>query len=106
MLDYPEDVLEELNDPRFATRMHYSRSTYAMGCHGPLCRRAERDRERKRTEARALAAGREYIPNMTAREVERDALLNRIIGVHLMQHEEKRLRRRDAAREARFAAAS
>lgn len=59
----PDDVREELEDEEYATRKHYSRATYALGCHGPLCRKAERDRGRGRNERRAKDSGREYKPN-------------------------------------------
>lgn len=59
----PADVRAELEDAEYATRKHHSRATYALGCHGPLCRKAERDRGRGRTERRAKDSGREYIPN-------------------------------------------
>lgn len=59
----PSDVLDELEDEEYVTRKHYSRATYALGCHGPLCRKAERDRGRGRTERKAQDAGREYKPN-------------------------------------------
>lgn len=59
----PKEVRDELEDERFTTRSHYSRATYALGCHGPLCRKAERDRGRKRNERRAEDDGREYAPN-------------------------------------------
>lgn len=45
----PDDVLTELKDPRFASRTHGTRGTYARatdggkGCRGPLCKKAERD---------------------------------------------------------------
>lgn len=83
MIEIPEDVLEELKDERFSTRRHYSRATYAKGCHGPLCRLAETHRGRERNEERATAAGREYRPNLDARTTEREALLAPIITWHL-----------------------
>lgn len=42
----PEDVAEELSDPRFMYRKHHCRSTYALGCHGPLCQMKERHKRR------------------------------------------------------------
>lgn len=83
ILEMPDDVKEELDDPRFAKRSHYSRATYAKGCHGPLCRLAETHRGRERNAERARQAGREYKPNLTARETEREAELAPIITWHL-----------------------
>lgn len=42
------EVLFELTDERYATRTHGSRKTYDDECRGPLCRKSERDRSRKR----------------------------------------------------------
>ena len=65
--ELPDDVREEITNERYKNRKHYSRSTYAEGCHGPLCRKAERDRGRKRNAKRANEAGRIYTPNHEAR---------------------------------------
>lgn len=91
--ELPEDVLFELSDPAFLTRQHYSRATYAKGCHGPLCKRRERERARKRTETRAKRKGREYIPNEDIRLQEDEALMERIIVWHLAEVASKRLER-------------
>jgi len=74
----PADVRKELSDPEFGTRKHHSRATYALGCHGPLCRKAERDRGRSRNEQRALNNGRAYVPNNDIR-LEENQLLEEII---------------------------
>lgn len=79
--DLPEDIRAELEDEDYASRSHYSRSTYALGCHGPLCRKAERDRGRGRNERRAEDAGRDYRPNHEQR-LEDDALLDQVIEWH------------------------
>lgn len=79
--DLPKDVRDELEDERFGTRSHYSRATYALGCHGPLCRARERDRGRGRNELRAKSKGREYRPNEDTR-IEDDELLEKIIRWH------------------------
>lgn len=42
------EILFELTDERFAGRTHMSRKTYDDDCRGPLCRKMERDRSRKR----------------------------------------------------------
>ena len=78
----PPDVREELEDERYSGRSHYSRATYALGCHGPLCTKAERDRGRKRNESRARAKGREYTPFLAIRVDDRDELLEKIIRWH------------------------
>jgi len=82
-LNIPADVWFELNDPTYINLQHYSRATYARGCHGPLCRLRETHRGRERNEARAKAKGSEYKPNLDARETEREAELAPIITWHL-----------------------
>lgn len=79
----PDDVREELEDPKYITRKHYSRSTYAQGCHGPLCRKAEKDRGRGRNAVKAKAKGKVYVPNHKIRDDERDAQLQEIIDYYL-----------------------
>lgn len=82
ILTLPEmaDVRAEIEDPRFATRRHGSRATSALGCSGPLCKKAERDRMRKRNEEKAKAAGREFRPR--SRKYDRDALLEAVFEWH------------------------
>lgn len=41
-------ILFELTDERFKARTHHRRKLYDEGCKGPLCRKAERDRSRRR----------------------------------------------------------
>jgi hypothetical protein len=83
----PADVRAELEDEEYATRKHYSRATYALGCHGPLCRKKERDRGRDRNEVRAKNAGREYRPNQ---EVRLDnPTLDEIVDWYIEWYEEK-----------------
>lgn len=84
--ELPDDVKAELQDPKFLTRKHYSRATYALGCHGPLCGAKERDRGRIRNEERAKSQGREYRPVIKARDLERDALMNKIVDWYLAEH--------------------
>lgn len=83
LLTWPEleDVRNELNDPKYATRRHGSRATAALGCNGPLCKRAERIRSRRRNELRAKKAGRSYNPSRE-RLYDRDDLLEAIGGWH------------------------
>lgn len=99
-LDRPEnaDIYKELTDEKFLSRQHYSRATYALGCHGPLCRKKERDRGRERTEAKAAAKGREYEPKPDIRKEDRDGLLHLIINWHLTHPAE--VQRRTEARTA------
>jgi hypothetical protein len=83
----PADVRAELEDEEYATRKHYSRATYALGCHGPLCRKKERDRGRDRNEVRAKNAGRKYRPNQ---EVRLDnPTLDEIVDWYIEWYEEK-----------------
>jgi hypothetical protein len=82
------DIVTELQDPKFATRTHYSRATYADGCRGPLCRKSEKDRGRKRNEAKAAAAGRPYNPSVDEEANARDALLDMVIHWHLTHPDE------------------
>ena len=82
--DLPDDIREELLDPEFTSRSHYSRSTYALGCHGPLCRKAERDRGRHRNAFKAEVDGRKYRPNYDVR-IEDDELLEKVIAWHKKQ---------------------
>lgn len=78
----PKDVRDELRDPRYFHRRHYSTATYAQGCRGPLCRLAETHKARRRTESRAAAEGREYVPRPGGR-TDREAELAPIIAWHL-----------------------
>jgi hypothetical protein len=92
--ELPEDILAELKDERFKGRVHYSRATYAEGCHGPLCRKAETDRSRKRNQRRAEEEGREYVPNLSVRDREREDFLNKVIAWHRWEHEGQKLTER------------
>lgn len=92
----PDDVRTELSNEKYINRMHYSRATYAKGCHGPLCRLAERDRGRDRSVILAERAGREYEPNHEERArrangVDRDRELYSIVHRHRNEVEIKRL---------------
>lgn len=81
--ELPDDVRAELLDPEFEGRQHYSRATYALGCHGPLCRLREKHRGRLRNQVRAEAAGREYVPSHALRDTARDAELVKIATWHI-----------------------
>ena len=96
-LNKPEnlDIIQEINDPKYKSRQHYSRATYAEGCHGPLCRKAERDRGRERNEKRAQAKGKVYKPNENTRDEARDGLLLLVIDWHI-NHPDQIARRAEA----------
>lgn len=91
------DIVEELRDPKFISRQHYSRATYAEGCRGPLCRKSEKDRGRKRNRIAAMRAGREYTPAVNEEANARDALLDFVIHWHLTHPDE--VERRVSARD-------
>lgn len=95
LLDLPElaDVFLELHDSRYVTRLHGSRSTYAIGCHGPLCKKAERDRGRRRNEHTANGKGRTYQPGLDWRLFDRDELLEAIYLWHRAKREEQKISR-------------
>lgn len=78
-IEIPDDVWEEIHDEKYGKRRHYSRATYALGCHGPLCQLAEKHRGRRRNEERAQAKGKEYKPNEDARKTDRDEELMPIV---------------------------
>ena len=91
-LEKPEnaDIKEELLNPKFASREHYSRATYAAGCRGPLCRKSEKDRGRKRNAKKAARAGREY-KSLVNEDLElnvRDYILDIVIYWHLTHPDE------------------
>lgn len=90
-----EDICEELDNPNYLTRKHGSRATAALGCNGPLCRKAERDRQRERNERRAELAGREYNPR--DRLWDRDELLEAVIDWHVQRLQEGRDKERESA---------
>jgi len=76
------DILDELKDPEFATRTHGKRSTHSAGCHGPLCRKAERDASHQRYRRRRQAEGA-VVTSFPPSEVRaRDAFLGRVIEWH------------------------
>lgn len=79
--ELPKDVLAELLDPDYTGRSHHKKATYAKGCRGPLCRKAERDEAREDTRLAALAAGREYVQRPTAAQ-DRDLELQAIAEWH------------------------
>lgn len=85
-----DDWIEELKaevraelEGEFAHRLHYSKGTYADGCRGPLCRKAERDATKDRQEARERVTGLPYRPLVdTPQNCLRDDFLNNIIWQH------------------------
>lgn len=86
--DLPEDIFAELTDSDYSHRQHYSRATYALGCHGPLCRKKERDRARTRNrydDGKLLDITRQ--PNRMLIE---DDAMEAIIEWHLRELAERR----------------
>lgn len=47
--DLWEDVLAEVCDEEYLTRLHHNVGTYDKGCRGPLCRKALREHPKRRT---------------------------------------------------------
>ena len=94
--EMPEDVRAELSDPRFISRKHYARATYALGCRGPLCQKAERDRGRVRNEERSVAKGNEYVPAMEFR-VEDPPRIDEFIEWHIEDLAERRAAAKQAS---------
>ena len=82
ILEWPElaDVKAELEDPKYGNRSHGSGGTSAKGCHGPLCKKRERDKRRQRTANKAKREGREVA--YAERLYDRDALLEAITVWH------------------------
>lgn len=81
--ELPDDVVEELLDPRFLNRTHHKKATYAKGCRGPLCRKEERDMKERARIHRALRDDVELEPRRQSRSSERDALLDECLRLHL-----------------------
>ena len=90
----PDDVREELVDPKYLSRQHHSRSTSRDGCRGPLCRKAEREYKAKRNAQLALTEGR-TVKKMAADkrrpgDTHRDELLNQIYVWHMLERTDPR----------------
>jgi hypothetical protein len=67
----------------FSHRIHYSKGTYASGCRGPMCRKAERDKTKERQEAKYRKSGLPYRPQVDDHETcIREDALNLIIFYH------------------------
>jgi hypothetical protein len=82
------DILTELNDEKYKGRTHATRSTYAKGCRGPLCRKSERDRGRERHASRQAEKGKE-VTRLPATEAQgRDEYLDRVIAWHRLVRSE------------------
>lgn len=81
--DLPEDVFRELTDPNFMDRTHGKRATSKVGCTGPLCRKADRERKAEQRRAAAIAAGKEYKTHARSKgDIHRDEELNKIMAWH------------------------
>lgn len=89
----PQDIRDELSDPEYSHRQHFSRATYALGCHGPLCRKRERDRGRIRYAKRGGVLGKAYTPVIGSR-VEDPEGIDDIIAQHFEELRNYRLARR------------
>lgn len=76
------DILAELTDPEHVKRLHGKRPCYTAGCHGPLCRRADREFNRARYQAARQAAGKKYVPSDLRRDG-RDAELDAALRVYM-----------------------
>lgn len=72
------EVAAELSDERFAGKRHYDRNRYAEGCHGPLCKKAERDRANAKYAANN--PNRKRRPRK-ADAIVRDAYLDQVIAL-------------------------
>ena len=83
-LEKPEnaDIFFELNDSKFLSRTHGTRSTYADGCRGPLCRWSERERGRARHAKRQAAKGKGVLNMPPGPARDRDDLIRRVIAWH------------------------
>ncbi len=78
MSELARQVAVELADEKYFGQKHYDRNTYANGCHGPLCRKAERDRAHERyAEQNPNVRRRRRTPEAIAR----DAYLNQVIAI-------------------------
>lgn len=98
--ELPDDVREELEDPRFTSRTHGTRGTYARasdggkGCRGPLCKKAERDDAQKKYAARRAARGMKAEEGKKDEKARaRDEELSKIQLWHCAQREMARLNR-------------
>lgn len=88
----PEEIRREILDPEFANRRHYSRATSAKGCHGPLCRLAERESRARRYRERKANQGegvKEYDLGEERRAEE--AYLHRVIAWYYMWNNDRKL---------------
>lgn len=85
--DIHNDAQREVSDPAFAGRTHGKRATFAAGCKGPMCMKANRDRARKQYRDTNPQASRARPGSRTAME---DLLLNNLIAEHIKEREEVR----------------
>ena len=77
------EIHKELNEGPLAHRTHYSKATYADGCRGPMCTKAERDETKARQERKFRKTGLPYRPQYdTPENCERDDFLNQVIWRH------------------------
>jgi len=83
VLALAEDILEELLSVPFVRKLHGKRNCYTTGCHGPLCKRAEREFNRESYAAKRAAAGKPYVPDHEVRRDGRDRELDLALSVYL-----------------------
>jgi hypothetical protein len=66
--DIYAEIIEELDNPKFKTRIHGRSALYKAGCDGPMCTKAHRDKTKEEYDARVMRkAGREVKPRVTSR---------------------------------------
>jgi hypothetical protein len=82
------DILSEVLDLTYINRSHATRSTYAKGCRGPLCTKAERDRGRERHATRQAKKGKKVTTFPPTKEQARDEFLNKVIAWHKLVRSE------------------
>jgi len=70
-------IVAELSDPNFERRMHGSKSTHSAGCHGPMCRKALKDKANLRRRRR----GAPSIPR-TPESIAVDQFIQQVIDAH------------------------
>lgn len=88
------EVEQELQG-EFGSRLHYSRGTYAVGCRGIMCRKAERDETKNRQEVMYRKSGLPYRPQVdTPERCMSDDILNDLIYRHRAERGRPKMPRR------------
>lgn len=60
------EIMDELLDPEYDTRTHGGTGTYAAGCKGPLCTKADRDASAAKYRRKVDREVKEYAPRKSA----------------------------------------